>query len=146
MSLQKLCKFSDWLLKTVEGVDYTNFLEGTDGWMDGLMDGLMHGRTDGMTDRGFNIMPPDYRHGCIIKRRTTRICTTIHRYPIFSTRYSVMCKVYTGYCGTSEIEHGLCACSVDNPLAKAPDYLSVQAHKPCSISHLYNGTPTIIGA
>ena len=30
-----------------------------------------------------------------------------------------MCKVYTGYCGTSEIEHGLCACTVDNPLAKA---------------------------
>ena len=25
-----------------------------------------------------------------------------------------MCKVYTGYCGTSEIEHGLCACTVDN--------------------------------
>ena len=24
-----------------------------------------------------------------------------------------------GYCGTSEIEHGLCACTVDNPLAKA---------------------------
>ena len=47
------------------------------------------------------------------------ICTTFHRYPIFSTRYSVMCKVYTGYCGTSEIEHGLCACTVDNPLAKA---------------------------
>ena len=47
------------------------------------------------------------------------LCTTIHRYPIFSTRYSVMCKVYTGYCGTSEIEHGLCACTVDNPLAKA---------------------------
>ena len=46
-------------------------------------------------------------------------CTTIHRYPIFSTRYSVMCKVYTGNCGTSEIEHGLCACTVDNPLAKA---------------------------
>ena len=38
------------------------------------------------------------------------LCTTFHRYPIFSTRYSVMCKVYTGYCGTSEIEHGLCAC------------------------------------
>ena len=37
------------------------------------------------------------------------ICTIIHRYPILSTRYSVMCKVYTGYCGTSEIEHGLCA-------------------------------------
>ena len=46
-------------------------------------------------------------------------CTTFHRYPIFSTRYSVMCKVYTGYCGTGEIEHGLCACTVDNPLAKA---------------------------
>ena len=30
-----------------------------------------------------------------------------------------MYKVYTGYCGTSEIEHGLCACAVDNPLAKA---------------------------
>ena len=30
-----------------------------------------------------------------------------------------MCKVYTGYCGTSEIEHGLCACTVDNLLAKA---------------------------
>ena len=48
-----------------------------------------------------------------------------------------MCKVYTGYCGTSEIEHGLCACMVDNPLAKAWDYLSVQAHKPCIISHMY---------
>ena len=47
------------------------------------------------------------------------ICTTIHRYPIFSTRYSVRCNVYTDYCGTSEIEHGLCACTVDNPLAKA---------------------------
>ena len=46
-------------------------------------------------------------------------CTTIHRYPIFSTRYSAMCKVYTGYHGTSEIEHGLCACTVDNPLTKA---------------------------
>ena len=30
-----------------------------------------------------------------------------------------MCKDYTGYCGTSEIEHGLCASTVDNPLAKA---------------------------
>ena len=30
-----------------------------------------------------------------------------------------MYKVYTGYCGTSKIEHGLCACAVDNPLAKA---------------------------
>ena len=46
-------------------------------------------------------------------------CTTIHRYPIYSTRYSVMCKVYTGYQGTSEIEHGFCVCMADNPLAKA---------------------------
>ena len=30
-----------------------------------------------------------------------------------------MHKVYTEYYGTSEIEHGLCACTVDNPLAKA---------------------------
>ena len=44
-------------------------------------------------------------------------CTTIHRYPIFSTRYSVMCKVYTGYYGTREIEHDLCTCTVVNPLA-----------------------------
>ena len=52
-----------------------------------------------------------------------------------------MCKVYTGYHGTSEIEHGLCTYTVDNSRAKAGelklgDYLSVQAHKPCSISHL----------
>ena len=40
-------------------------------------------------------------------------------YILRTPRYSVMCKVYTGYCGTSEIEHGLCACTVDNPLAKA---------------------------
>ena len=31
-----------------------------------------------------------------------------------------MCKVYTGYHGgTSEIEHDLCACTIDYPLAKA---------------------------
>ena len=30
-----------------------------------------------------------------------------------------MCKVYTGYHGTSEVGHGFCACTVDNPLAKA---------------------------
>ena len=74
-----------------------------------------------------------------------------------------MCKVYTGYRGTSEIEHGLCACTVDNPLAKARGLslrtgaqtmlyftcapvrrdnpralarglLTVQVYKPCSIS------------
>ena len=30
-----------------------------------------------------------------------------------------MCKVYTGYHETSETEHSLYACTVDNPLAKA---------------------------
>ena len=30
-----------------------------------------------------------------------------------------MCKVYTCYCDTSEIELGLCAFTVDNTLAKA---------------------------
>ena len=30
-----------------------------------------------------------------------------------------MCKVYAEYHGTSEIKHGLCARTVDNPLAKA---------------------------
>ena len=34
-----------------------------------------------------------------------KLCATINSYPIFSTRYSVMPKVYTGYHGTSEIEH-----------------------------------------
>ena len=33
-----------------------------------------------------------------------------------------MCKVYTGYRGTSEIEHALCACKVDNSLAKAREF------------------------
>ena len=36
---------------------------------------------------------------------------------IFSTRYPVMCKVYTGYLSTSKTEHGLSACMVDNPRA-----------------------------
>ena len=30
-----------------------------------------------------------------------------------------MYRSYTGYHGTSEIEHGSCACTVDNPRAKA---------------------------
>ena len=47
-----------------------------------------------------------------------------------------MCKVYTGYHGTNEIEHGLCACTVNNPLAKARGLSLLQAHKPWSISHL----------
>ena len=57
--------------------------------------------------------------GVHVKVMSMGNCTTIHRCPLFSTRYSVMCESYTGYCGTSEIEHGLCACTVDNPLAKA---------------------------
>ena len=32
---------------------------------------------------------------------------------------SVKCKVYIGYHGKSEIETGLCACTIDNPFAKA---------------------------
>ena len=35
-----------------------------------------------------------------------------------------MCTVYTGYHGPSEVEHGLCACMVDNPLAKAREFFS----------------------
>ena len=46
-------------------------------------------------------------------------CTTTPDTKIFSMLYSVTCKVYTGYHGTSEIEYGLCACTVDNPCAKA---------------------------
>ena len=30
-----------------------------------------------------------------------------------------MCKVYTGYYATSEIQHGLSVCMVNNPLSKA---------------------------
>ena len=51
-----------------------------------------------------------------------------------------MCKVYTGYHGTSEIEHGLCTSTVDNPFAKARGlsvgtgvktmlYLSLRTHE-----------------
>ena len=66
-------------------------------------------------------------------------CTTIHRYPIFSMKYSVMCKVYTGYCDTSEIEHGLCACTVDNPLAKARGLsLRTGAQTMLYLSHVEN--------
>ena len=83
------------------------------------------------------------RNLCVQKPKPVRslrnLCVTIdqcaiHRYPICSTRYSVMCKVYTGYCSTSE---SVCA-PVRSiiPSLKLGDYFSVQAHKPCSISHL----------
>ena len=50
-----------------------------------------------------------------------------------------MCKVYTGYHGTSEIEHGLCACTVDNPLAKARGLsLRTGAQTMLYLSHVYN--------
>ena len=56
---------------------------------------------------------------------------------MFSNSYSVLCKVYTGYYGTSEIEHGLCTCKVDNPLAKARGLsLRTGAQTPCLISHI----------
>ena len=38
---------------------------------------------------------------------------------IFSKRYPITCKVYTRYRDTSEIEHGVSTCPIDNPLAKA---------------------------
>ena len=49
-----------------------------------------------------------------------------------------MCKVYTGYCGTIEIEHGLCACTVDNPLAKARG-LSLRTGAQTMLYHLSAG-------
>ena len=49
-----------------------------------------------------------------------------------------MCKVYTGYCGTSEIDHGLSACTVDNPLAKARGLsLRTGAQTMLNLSHTF---------
>ena len=31
----------------------------------------------------------------------------------------------------------MCTCTVDNSSLKLEDYLSAEAHKPCSISHMY---------
>ena len=83
-------------------------------------------KSDLFTTKPVSVATSDKQATCIkqacihfLKKASILNCTTIHSYPIFSTRYSIMCKVYTGYCGTSEIEHGLCACTVDNPLAKA---------------------------
>ena len=51
-----------------------------------------------------------------------------------------MCKVYTGYHGTSQIEHGLCACTVDNPLAKARGLsLRTGAHTMLYLSLIFSG-------
>ena len=47
-----------------------------------------------------------------------------------------MCKVCTEYHGTREIDHGLCACTVDNPLAKARGLsLSTGAQTMLYLSH-----------
>ena len=62
-----------------------------------------------------------------------------------------MCKVYARYHGTSEIEHGLCPCIVDNPLAKARGlslrtgaqtmlYLSLVFQSPSQIFHRFAKT------
>ena len=51
-----------------------------------------------------------------------------------------MCKVYTGYHGTSETEHGFVPLRSIIPSLKLGDYLYVQAQKPCSISHIANSS------
>ena len=49
-----------------------------------------------------------------------------------------MCKVYTGYHSTSEIEHGMCICTVDNPLAKARGLsLCTGAQTMLYLSHMF---------
>ena len=48
-----------------------------------------------------------------------------------------MCKVYTGNCGTSDIEHDFCACTVDNPLTKARG-LSLRTGAQTMLSHINN--------
>ena len=48
-----------------------------------------------------------------------------------------MCKVYTGYHGTNEIEHSLCACAVDNLLAKTQGLsLRTDAQTMSYLSHI----------
>ena len=53
-----------------------------------------------------------------------------------------MCKVYTGYCSTSEIEHGLCTCTVDNPLAEARG-LSLRTGAQTMLYRSHRGTDKI---
>ena len=50
---------------------------------------------------------------------TVKMVKTFPDTQIFNTRCPEMCKVYTEYRATSEIEHGSSACTVDNPLVKA---------------------------
>ena len=80
-----------------------------------------------------------------------QLIITTPRYPNLQQEIPHTGKVYTGYHGTSEIEHGLCSCTVDNPLTKACG-LSLRTgaqtmlsewiidrtgDKSCCISHLY---------
>ena len=56
---------------------------------------------------------------------------------LLSIRFLVMCMVYTRYCGTNKIEHGLTACTVDDPLAKARG-LSLRTCKQTKLYLPYN--------
>ena len=66
-----------------------------------------------------NVIYHKFSHGAAFYTLNGKNVNVMLESTIFSKSYSVLCKVYTGYCGTSEIEHGLCACTADNPLAKA---------------------------
>ena len=54
-----------------------------------------------------------------------------------------MGKVYTGYRDISEIEHVSAPVRSIIPSLKLGDYISVQAHKLCSISYLFSGISLI---
>ena len=59
--------------------------------------------------------------GLSLPRKSVVSLTDRQQYTIFSMRYSLMCKVLTGYHGTGETEHVLCACTVDNTSLKLGD-------------------------
>ena len=66
---------------------------------------------------------------------------------IMALRMTTLCKklyhnkLYTGYHDTSEIQHGLCACTVDNPLAKARGLsLRTGAQAMLYLSHVLNSS------
>ena len=54
--------------------------------------------------------------------------TTIHRYPIFSKRYSLTYKIYTAYHGTMRSSMVCAPVRSIIPSLKLGDYLPVQAH------------------
>ena len=91
-------------------------------------------------------LPADLELDCLISKPALSLLSylyKIHRFPVLSTRCSVMCKVYTGYHDTSEMENDLCACVVDNPLAKARG-LSLRTGAQ-TVLYLSLGTPYIQG-